>query len=251
MGCSAKNEQKKLAKISDSEIHLFIERAKKGGICFVRKRYSKANNEYFDDYDPTKERNYINYYDANNLYGRAMRKPLPYGGFRWISVTDKHIDIVLNKPDNSMHGYFAEVDMYHPDELHDYQNDFPKAPEKIYITEDSLSEDQINTAKKYNIKIGASKKLVPTLYPKKDYVVHYRNLKYYLANGWKLIKVHRILEFKQSPWLKTYTDFNTRKQQEATTKSLKDFFKLMNNSAYGKTIEDKRKRIKLRVVINE
>ena len=158
---------------------------------------------------------------------------------------------VLNKPDNSIHGYFAEVDMYHPDELHDYQNDFRKAPEKIYITEDSLSEDQINTAKKYNIKRGASKKLVPKLYPKKNYVVHYRNLKYYLANGWKLTKVHRILEFKQSLWMKIYIDFNTRKRQEATTKSPKDFFKLMNNSAYGKTIEDKRKRIKLRAVTNE
>ena len=93
-----------------------------------------------------------------------------------------------------MHGCFLEVDMYCPDELHDEQNDFPMAPEKFIATEEMLSAEQIETIKQFGIKIGTTKKSIPNLFPKKNYIVHYRNLKYYLANVWKLTKVHRILD---------------------------------------------------------
>ena len=71
-----------LEKISDADIHLFIERGMRGGISFVSKRYSKANNEFCPDYDESKEKVYIKYLDTNNLYGKAMTEYLPYGGFK-------------------------------------------------------------------------------------------------------------------------------------------------------------------------
>ena len=87
--------------------------------------------------------------------------------------------------------------------------------------------------------------------PKENYILNYRSLKYYLKTGWKLTKVHNILEFKQSDWMKPYIEFNTQKRIEATNESDKNFFKLMINSAYGKTMENMRKRMKIRIVNNE
>ena len=201
----------------------------RGGICYAAKRYSEANKSVE-----------IKYHDKNNLYGKAMMQYLPYGGFRWAKVNDKNINIILNKRDNSLHGYFLEVDIHCPDELHDEQNYCPMAPEKIKVTKEMLSPSQIEMIKQHKLKVGTTKKLVPNLFSKKNYIGHYRNLKYYLANGWKLTKVHRILGFKQLPWMKPYTDFNTEKRMRATNEADKNLFKLMINSVYGKTMENMR-----------
>ena len=101
------------------------------------------------------------------------------------------------------------------------------------------------------LKKGGINKLVPNLMPKKNYVVHYRNLKYYLSQGLILKKVQKILKFKQSAWMKPYIDFNTQKRKEATNEADKNLFKLSNNAAYGKTMENMRKRIKIRITPNE
>ena len=99
--------------------------------------------------------------------------------------------------------------------------------------------------------VGGITKLVPNLIPKKKYVVHYRNLKYYLLEGLILKKVHRILEFKQSASMKPYIDFNNQKRKEATNEADKNLFKLLNNAVYGKTIENMRKRVKIRITTNK
>ena len=103
-------------------------------------------------------------------------------------------------------------------------------------------------ANEYDIKVGNVKKLIPNLNNKTKYVLHYRNLQLYLSLGMKLAKIHRALQFKQSDWMKTYIDFNTEKRKNATNDFDKDFFKLMINSIYGKTIENLRKRINIRLV---
>ena len=153
--------------------------------------------------------------------------------------------------DKSSIGYILEVDLKYPKELHELHNDYPLAPEKLAVTNDILSNYCKSIADKYDIKVGDVKKLIPNLGNKTKYVVHYKNLQLYLSLGTKLTKIHRVLHFKQSDWLKKYIDFNTKKRMCATNDFEKDFFKLMTNSVYGKTMENLRKRINVRFVNNK
>ena len=111
-------------------------------------------------------------------------------------------------------GYFLEVDLEYPDKLHELHNDYPVAPEKRAVSSDMLSNYCKKIADKYEIKVGDVKKLIPNLGSKINYVVHYRNLHLYLSSGMKLTKIHRVLKFKQSGWMKRYIDFNTEKKNE-------------------------------------
>ena len=129
--------------------------------------------------------------------------------------------------------------------------DYPVCPEKVKVSNDMLSDYCKEIAEKYNISIGLVRKLIPTLKDKKEYVLHYRNLQLYLDLGLKIKKVHRVLEFNQSPWLKQYIDSNTEKRKHAKNSFEKDFFKLMSNSVFGKTMENLRKRVDVRPVTNE
>ena len=125
------------------------------------------------------------------------------------------------------------------------------APKKIEIKEERLSLIQLEIKNEYGVRVGVTNKLVPNLIPKKNYVIRYRNLQYYLSQVWILKKVHKILEFKQSVWMKPYIDFNTERRKEATNEADKNLFKLLNNAVYGKTMENMRKRIKIRITTNE
>ena len=150
---------------------------------------------------------FIMYLDANNLYGWAMSQYLPTGGFRWLTEKEiNKLDLHQYK-DNSKKGLILEVDLEYPKELHDKHNDYPLAPEKLEVKDTMLSDYCKQIKDKYNISVGGVNKLVPNLMDKKNYVVHYRNLKLYLDLGLKVKKVHRALEFNQSPWLKQYIDF--------------------------------------------
>ena len=153
--------------------------------------------------------------------------------------------------ENSEKGFIAEVDLEYPEELHDLHNDYPVAPEKVKVTKDMLSDYCNKIAKKYGISTGLVSKLIPTLGNKEKYVLHYRNLKLYTDLGLKITKVHRVLEFNQSPWLKQYIDFNTEKRKNSKNDFEKDFVKLMNNSVFGKTMENIRKRVDVRLVTDE
>ena len=120
---------------------------------------------------------------------------------------------VMSVNEKSPIGYFLEVDLEYADELHDLHNDYPLALEKLAASGDMLSKYCKKIADKYEIKVGDVKKLTPNLGNKTNYVVHYRNLQLYLSLGMKLTKIHRVLKFKQSDWMKKYIDFNTKKNQ--------------------------------------
>ena len=162
-----------------------------------------------------------------------MKQHLPTGNFRWLSTVEMY-DIIGRLESISAtgkRGYIFEVDLRYPRHLHDAHSDYPLAPEHLDITADMLSPFQNATFP--TKKLGKSRKLAPNLYDKEKYVVHYRNLQYYLAKGMVVTRIHRVLQFDQSPWLETYIDFNTKQRAAGTTEFEKSFFKLMNNAVFG------------------
>ena len=191
----------KLELMTDIDMFQFIEKGMRGGISYIANRYGKANNKYMREYDEKAPSKYIMYLDANNLYGWAMSQYLPTGGFKWL--TEKQINkINLEKyEDDCKKGLILEVDLEYPKELHDLHNDYPLGPEKVKITDNMLSDYCKKIQNKFNISTGLVHKLIPTLCDKEKYVLHYRNLQLYLDLGLKVKKVHRVLEFNQSPWL--------------------------------------------------
>ena len=161
---------------------------------------------------------------------------------------------IMRIPSDAARGSAWEVDLDLPDELHDLFADFPLAPEKRALTYAMLSPKQRELLAMFDDRAEAYasvEKLVPSFEPKRKYVVHYRNLQLYLSLGMKLVGVHRVLWFDQSPWLKKYINFNTAKRALATSEFAKDFFKLMNNAMFGKTMENVRNRRNLELVTTE
>ena len=237
--------------ITDIDMFQFIEKGMRGGISYIANRYGKANNKYMREYDEKASSKYIMYLDANNLYGWAMSQYLPTGGFKW--MTEKQINKIslAQYNEDSNKGLILEVDLEYPKELHNLHNDYPLAAERVCVNKDMLSEYCKKIATKYNISTGLVHKLIPTLSNKEKYVLDYRNLQLYLDLGLKVNKVHRVLQFNQSPWLKQYINFNTLKRTQAKNSFEKDFFKLMNNSVFGKTMENIRKRIDVRLITDE
>ena len=233
--------------LTDHEMHLFVERGIRGGISMVSKRHAKANNPLVTDYDESKPNSYIMYLDANNLYGWAMSKPLPKSGFKWKRVMPTEEEI-LNKKENAKKGWILEVDLEYPAELHKEHNSYPLAPEKKVVKKENMSDYQNNLIKELDLKIPNSKKLLLTLEDKKDYVVHYENLKFYLKQGMKLKRVKRALEFEQECWMEPYIRMNTEFRKQAKNDFEKNFYKLMNNSVFGKTMENLRKRVDIKIV---
>ena len=206
-----------------------FEKGIRGGITHISKRYAEANNKYMKDFNPDKPSTFIQYLDANNLYGWAMSQSLPTHGFKWMKnlTKDKALGI-LEKVNDSMKnpikkkGYIFEVDLKYPKDLWESHNDYPLAPEKL--------------------KVNGVEKLISHFKTHKNYVIHYRNLRQCLEMGLKITKVHRGISFNQSPWMEPYIKKNTELRKKAVNSFEKDFFKLMNNSVFGKTIENIRKR---------
>ena len=211
-------------------------------------------------YDKLLMQEYILYLDANNLYGYAMSSYLPKGGFKW-NNDDWTVEKILKLKDNAKIGYLFDVNLKYssndpnktPEEneqltkaLHDLHNGYPLAPENLNIKKEWLSEWQQNGYKQNNIN-----KLVTTFFDKKNYVVNYRILKLYLELGLELECVNRVIEFEQDNFMESYIQKNTIERAKAKNEFEKDFYKLMNNSVYGKTLENVRCRINFKLVSSE
>ena len=244
----------KLELLTDIDQLIFIERGIRGGIATITNRYAKSNVPGTADYDPNKDTEYLMYLDANNLYGFAQRQMLPVSDFKFLSDSETRNFNVMSVSDDSRHGYVLEVDLAYPAELHDAHNDYPLAPEHLSVRRDMLSPFQIELIAKLGMKppngSDRAKKLIPNLYDKKNYVVHYRNLKFYLENGLVLTKIHKVLRFVQSAWLVPYIDFNTKRRQEAKSPFERNFFKLLVNSLFGKLMQNLRSHSDARIVVD-
>ncbi len=209
--------------LSDTDMYLMVERGIRGGVSSIMKRHSKANHKNLDDYDPKKPNKHILYLDANNLYRWAMSKPLPHKNFRWMN--EDELKDWRSEP------CILEVDLKYPEKLHDLHNEYPLAPEKLIINK--------------------VEKLVPNLNDKTKYVLHHENLKMYLKMGLELTKIHRGITFEESCFMKSYIDLNTNIRTKGTTDFEKDFYKLMNNSVFGKTMENVRNRVNVKLVTDK
>ena len=208
--------------LTDPDMLLMIEKGIRGGVSMISKRHGKANNKYMgEEYDPSQPSKYVTYLDANNLYGWAMSKPLPTGNFKWM----ENFNDWRNRP------CILEVDLVYSKELHDLHNEYPLAPESL--------------------KVGNVDKLIPNLMNKERYVLHRDNMLLYESLGLKISKIHRGITFTESPWLKKYIDLNTGLRAKATNNFEKDFFKLMNNAVFGKTMENIRNRVDIKLITNE
>ena len=238
--------------LDDPEKFLMIENNIRGGLSGVSHRHARANNPYTEHpYNSSLPNSYITYVDANNLYGHAMRQPLPTGKFRFLQpneIRDLETKIrTVGIPTESETGYILDVDLDYPDHLHDDHNAYPCAPEQVTITRDMLSPYSMELSEGHPT---SCEKLVPNLNDKRNYVLHYRNLQLYMRLGLVLVRIHRVLEFKQKAWLRNYIDFNTEKRKHATNDFDKDFYKLMNNAVFGKTMESIRNRVNIHLVMD-
>ena len=233
--------------LTDLDMHLFIERGMMGGISMVSKRHARANNPLVEGYNPAKPTSYITYLDANNLYGWAMSQPLPKGGFHWKRAMPTEEQIMKIGP-NAKKGWILEVDLEYPEDLRDSHKDYPLAPEKRAMELWKISEYQRRLMADMRLEPPNTEKLVLTLEDKEKYVTHYKNLHFYLSQGMRLKKVHRLLEFNQEPWIEPYIRMNTEFRKQAKSDFETDFYKLMNNSVFGKTMENLRNRVEVKIV---
>ena len=218
--------------LSDVNMLLMFEKGIRGGISIISNRYGEANNKYMKKFNKKKLNKFLMYLDANNLYGWAMSQKLPTHGFKWLSsgemeklFNNQIVQVWERIP------CILEVDLEYPKKLHNLHNDYPLCPERV--------------------ECGNVEKLIPNLRDKKKYVIHYKNLMQCLKLGMKLKKIHRGIKFIESEFMKSYIDTNTKLRAQAKNNFEKDFFKLMNNSVFGKTIENIRNRVDVKLVNTE
>ena len=213
--------------LQDMSMYEFFEAGIRGGMTFVNKHHVKAS-----------ENVQIMYIDINNLYGHALSQYLPRGDFKWVYEEDKLqkvLDIINSNCDISEwnHGYYVEVDITIPQSVHDKLDELPLAPEKM-CPPGSKQE-----------------KLLLTHLDKNNYPGHWRTIQLYVQLGAVVTKIHRAVYFSQAPIFESYVNFNTVKRSQATNEMDRNFFKLLNNSVYGKTVENLRRRMNLRLCNNK
>ena len=212
---------------------LFIENNIRGGISSVMgDRYIKSD-----------ENKKILFIDANNLYGHSMSEPLPYDEIKFDNTVK--LEDILNTPDDSDIGYFIEADLIYPDNIKERTKNLPFAPVNKKINPENFN-DYMKEIKPDTY--TQNRKLICDWSDKKNYLIHYRMLKFYVRHGMIADKVHEIISFKQSRWLERYIIFNTQKRNQAVINFEKDFYKLLNNAFYGKRMENVRNRLKIKFV---
>ena len=231
--CGMKYTDINLQSLQDKDMILLLENNIRGGISSVMG----------DSYVKSDKNKKILYIDANNLYGWAMSESLPYGEIK----LDKSVELedILNTPHDSDIGYFVEIDLIYPDNPKQKTKNFPIAPMNKKIDLNNFN-DYMNEIKPDTY--IQTKKLICDWTNKKNYLVHYRMLKFYVRHGMIVDKVHNIISFKQCRWLENNINFNAQKRSQAVNDFEKEFYKLLINAFYGKTMANVRKRLKIKFI---
>ena len=229
----------KLELISDVDMHLMIEKGLRGGMSVISHRKAEANNKYMTSYDPEKPSKYITYLDANSLYSWSIIQYLPYGEFKRIDPEMFHLNNVSAESET---GHILEVDLLYPKEIHESNNDHPFCCKHKILEDDMLSPYAKSIANKHELASGKSSKLLASMNNNTKYVIHGMNLKQAVDAGLILTEIHRVIEFKQKPWMKDFIDFNINKRKESKNQFEKGFFKIMSNATHGRTLMNLRKR---------
>ena len=226
--------------INNVDLFQMFESGIRGGLSGIfGDRYIESDNDTV-----------IVHVDMNNLYGFAMLMYLPTGNFQIYennSITESFVNKVLNTHDCSNTGYVLIVDLIYPDSIKYKSKNFPFCPENKKINPDNFTEYMKEHVPN---PFRPTSKLICDQTNKEYYIVHYRNLKFYMRMGMIIKKVHRIVSFDQSPWLQAYIDYNTQKRAQADSDFIKDYHKNLICSFFGKTMEDVRNRIKVEFAKN-
>ena len=230
--CGLKYTDIRLQTLQDKDMILLLENNRRGGISSViDDRYFKSDeNEKILDID------------AINLYGHSMSQPLHYDGIKF----DKNVKLedILNTSDDSDIGYFIEVYSKYPEIIKEKTKDFPFSPANKKIEPDN--SDYMREIKPDSH--TQTKKMICDWSDKKNYLIHYRMLKFYVREGMINDKVHNVISFKQSKWLEKKINIITREKNQAVNDFEKDFYKLLNNAFYGKTMEKVRNHLKMKFI---
>ena len=222
---SLKMTKVKFELLTDENMLLMVKEGIRRRICQAIHHYETANNKYMKNYNKNVISSYLQYLDAKNLYGWAMSKKLPVREFTWAKKPLIYTKQAIKMYDeNNDYGTILEVDIEYPTMVRIKHKDLPFLPYSPLLPKRK--------------KINKIHKLVTTLEDKEKYAIHISALKQALDHGLKLKKVHRVIEFKQEAWLKSYIDMNTNLRKDPKNDFQKDFFKLMNNSVFGKTMEN-------------
>ena len=231
--------------LTDYDQHLFIEKGLRGGISMAQMRHARANNPLVEGYDRGQPSSHILYLDANNLYGWAISQYLPTGGFRWVDDCQQLAKTIAEQPADSPRATYLRW-TWSTQRTYTTRT-ILLAPKRMVVQKEWMSEYQHNF-----LGVGVAptevEKLVPNLRNKDRYALHYRNLQLYMSLGMRLTKVHRALRFDQSPWMEPYIQMNTGLRKKAARGFEKDLYKLMNNSVFGKTMENLRRRVDVKLV---
>ena len=213
--------------LTDVDMLLMFEDGTRAGISQATHKYATANIKYMKKFNKEIISTVLLYLDANNLYGWAMCEKRPIGEFKLIDPKEYTEEKIKSYDDNSNTGAILKVDIEYLKELHKLHKDLPFLCERR--------------------RLNKASKLVTTLDDKKEYIVHISTLKQTLNHDLILKQVHNILEFKQRAWMKPYIDKNTELRSESKN-DFEKHFKLMNNSVYGKTMENVRKQRDINLV---
>ena len=232
--------------LCDVEMYEFFERGIRGGMTFVNTHFMRTNSERVPEvFDSSQPHSDILYIDANNLYGHALSQRLPQSEFKWMSQCEwAGLDIGRYDYENADYAHVFEVDLEYPSEIHDETSDLPFCPEKETVCASMFSplmSEQWASMTRRAYK--GCEKLLLTQWDKQRYVVHGRMLQYYLRKGMRVVKIHRAVSFRQTAFLEPYIRYNSERRQQATNSFEKDYYKLRNNSLFGKTLESVRRRL--------